>query len=74
MINNKQEIGINLARRFGFAGADDVLMTEFNRSFAMQQYKEAALVCAKAKTLRTNETIEKFRVRSLHTSFFNFIL
>lgn len=61
MINNKQEIGINLARRFGLAGADDVLMTEFNRAFAIQNYKDAAGICAKAKTLRTNETIEKFR-------------
>eukprot|EP00392_Amoebophrya_sp_AT5.2_P014826 g14987.t1 len=60
-VPNKQEIGLNLARRFGLGGAEDILNTEFNRSFMMQQYKEAAAICAKAKALRTSETIEKFR-------------
>ncbi|CAD7945130.1 unnamed protein product [Amoebophrya sp. A120] len=60
-IPNKQEIGINLARRFGFAGAEEILNTAFQRDFAMQNYKEAATTVAKAKALRTSETIEKFR-------------
>lgn len=61
MIPNKQEIGLNLARRFGLAGAEEVLMGEFNRAFAMGNWKEAGSICAKAKGLRTMETIEKFR-------------
>lgn len=60
---NRQVIAFTLAKRFGFAGADELFQRQFNHLFASGDYKGAALVAAQCKSgvLRTPETIQQFK-------------
>jgi len=60
---NRQEIAFNLAKRFGFPGADELFQRQFSQYFATGDYRQAAVVAAQCKSgvLRTPQTIEQFR-------------
>eukprot|EP00027_Filamoeba_sp_ATCC50430_P011479 CAMPEP_0168551566 /NCGR_PEP_ID=MMETSP0413-20121227/6241_1 /TAXON_ID=136452 /ORGANISM="Filamoeba nolandi, Strain NC-AS-23-1" /LENGTH=1709 /DNA_ID=CAMNT_0008582101 /DNA_START=58 /DNA_END=5187 /DNA_ORIENTATION=- len=60
---NNLELAIKLASRYGFAGADDLFVNQFNRLVQQGMYKEAAKVAADSPngSLRTAKTIQLFQ-------------
>lgn len=57
------ELAVKLASRAGLAGADDLLLNQFNQLYAQGKFVEAARVAATSPRgfLRTPQTIEKFK-------------
>jgi len=50
-----------MASRYGLSGADDIFVAQFNQCIASGDYSGAARVAAQASSLRTIETINKFK-------------
>jgi clathrin heavy chain len=60
-IPDNRALAIKMASRYGLAGADDIFMSQFNQCLASGDYAGAARTAAQAPTLRTAETINKFK-------------
>eukprot|EP00929_Paragymnodinium_shiwhaense_P056354 TRINITY_DN2820_c0_g1_i2.p1 TRINITY_DN2820_c0_g1~~TRINITY_DN2820_c0_g1_i2.p1 ORF type:complete len:1724 (-),score=606.43 TRINITY_DN2820_c0_g1_i2:339-5510(-) len=62
-LSNRQDVAFNLAKRFGYPGADEIFQRQFSQYFASGDYKNAAVVAAQCKSglLRTPQTIQQFK-------------
>lgn len=54
-------MAIKVASRYGLPGADDIFIAQFNQCIASGDYAGAARTAAQAPSLRTTETINKFK-------------
>jgi len=54
-------LAIKVASRYGLPGADDIFIAQFNQCIASGDYAGAARTAAQAPSLRTTETINKFK-------------
>lgn len=63
---NCNEVAISLVRRYGYPGADEVLLQMYNAAFARADYRAAANIAATMKSgaLRTPQTINQFKSAS----------
>lgn len=54
---------MSLVRRYGFPGADEILLQSYNAAFARSDYRSAARIVASMKSgaLRTPQTINQFK-------------
>lgn len=60
-IPDNRTLAIKMASRYGLPGADDVFIGQFNQCLASGDYVGAARTAALAPSLRTMETINKFK-------------
>lgn len=60
-IPDNRALAIKMAQRYGLAGADDIFISQFNQCLASGDYAGAARTAAAAPSLRTPETINKFK-------------
>lgn len=60
---NCNEIAMSLVRRYGYPGADELLLQTYNAAFARGDYRAAARTAAimKSGALRTPQTINQFK-------------
>lgn len=60
---NCNDVAMSLVRRYGYPGADELLLQSFNAAFARGDYRGAARVVATMKSgaLRTPQTINQFK-------------
>jgi clathrin heavy chain len=60
-ITDNKALAVKMAQRYGLSGADEILGGQFNQFIAAGDYAGAARVCAQSPSLRTAETINKFK-------------
>lgn len=63
-IPNCQDVAVGFVRRYGYSGADELLMQTFNTVFARGDYAQAARIAATAKAshvLRTPKILQQFK-------------
>jgi len=60
-IQDSRTLAIKVASRYGLPGADDIFVAQFNQCIASGDYAGAARTAAQAPSLRTTETINKFK-------------
>jgi clathrin heavy chain len=60
-IPDNKSLAVKMASRYGLPGADDVFIQQFNQCIVTGDYAGAARTAAQSPSLRTTETINKFK-------------
>lgn len=60
-IPDNRALAVQMASRYALPGADDIFISQFNQCLASADYAGAARVAVQSPSLRTIETINKFK-------------